>query len=184
MNLVLVIFVNSSNKLQNLVTFASSKGESTSSRTHIVDGLVRNTAKIKDKEVIKILIHLGFKVSKKKSELELTIPTWRPDINQAVEFRFLKEELKNINLVPEVGDLILFRNNFFEVDGKVENQLVLGKDPDYALSTETVDFGGNFSITLGTHISRVEKLSLVPLRGGKYPTTTKSSGGEANEILT
>ena len=31
--------------------------------------------KIKDKEVIKILIDLGFKVSKKKSELELTIPS-------------------------------------------------------------------------------------------------------------
>ena len=83
-----------------------------------------------------------------------------------------------------MGDLILFRNNFYEVDSRIENQLALGKDPDYALSTETIDFGGNFSITLGTHISRVEKLSLVPLRGGKYPTITKSSGGEANEILT
>ena len=41
--------------------------------------------KIKDKEVIKILIDLGFKVSKKKSELELTIPTWRPDITQPID---------------------------------------------------------------------------------------------------
>ena len=28
---------------------------------------------------------LGFKVSKKKSELELTIPTWRPDITQPID---------------------------------------------------------------------------------------------------
>ncbi len=41
--------------------------------------------KIKNKEVIKILIDLGFKVSKKKSELELTIPTWRPDITQPID---------------------------------------------------------------------------------------------------
>ncbi|MDC3120038.1 phenylalanine--tRNA ligase subunit beta [Candidatus Pelagibacter sp.] len=41
--------------------------------------------KIKDKEVIKILTNLGFKVSKKKSELELTIPTWRPDITQPID---------------------------------------------------------------------------------------------------
>ena len=41
--------------------------------------------KIKDKEVIKILTALGFKVSKKKSELELTIPTWRPDITQPID---------------------------------------------------------------------------------------------------
>ena len=42
-----------------------------------------------------------------------------PDINQAVEFRFLKEELRTINLTPEVGDLILFRNNFFEIDSRI-----------------------------------------------------------------
>ena len=48
---VLVIFVNSSNKLQNLVTLASSKGASTSSSTQIGEGLVRKTAKIKDKAV-------------------------------------------------------------------------------------------------------------------------------------
>ncbi len=41
--------------------------------------------KIKDKEVIKILIDLGFEVSKKKSELELKIPTWRPDITQPID---------------------------------------------------------------------------------------------------
>ena len=104
------------------------------------------------------------------------------DINQAVEFRFLKQELRDLNLVPEVGDLILFRNNFFEVDSRIENQLVLGKDPDYAISRGTQDFGDSFSIIVNTHISRVEKLNLIPLRGGKYPTTTKINDGEANEL--
>ena len=41
--------------------------------------------KVKDKEVIKILIDLGFEVVKKKSELQLTIPTWRPDIAQPID---------------------------------------------------------------------------------------------------
>ncbi len=41
--------------------------------------------KIKDKEIIKILIDLGFEVSKKKLELELKIPTWRPDITQPID---------------------------------------------------------------------------------------------------
>ena len=56
------------------------------------------------------------------------------DINQSISFNFLKYELKEINLVPEVGDILLFRNNFYEVDGKIENQLIMGRDPDYALS--------------------------------------------------
>ena len=102
------------------------------------------------------------------------------DINQAHNFSFLKEELRTIELVPEVGDLILFRNNFFEVDGRIENQLILGRDPDYAISEGTINDGDSFSIILSTHISRVEKLNLIPLREGKYPTTTKADDGQAN----
>ena len=41
--------------------------------------------KVKDKEIIKILIDLGFEASIKKSELELKIPTWRPDISQPID---------------------------------------------------------------------------------------------------
>ena len=102
------------------------------------------------------------------------------DVNQTIGFKFLKDELKTINLVPEIGDLLLFRNNFYEVDSKTENQLILGRDSDYAISTETTDFGESFSILVNTHISRVEKLNLIPLREGKYPTTEKLDGGTAN----
>ena len=103
------------------------------------------------------------------------------DINQTIAFKFLKDELKTINLVPEVGDLLLFRNNFYEVDGKIENQLILGRDPDYAISKETVDFGDSFSVLINTHISRVEKLNLIPLREGIYPSTIQLDGGTANQ---
>tara|TARA_R110001592_G_scaffold82989_3_gene245716 strand:+ start:2388 stop:2933 length:546 start_codon:yes stop_codon:yes gene_type:complete len=106
-----------------------------------------------------------------------------PDINQSIAFNFLKKELININLMPEVGDLLLFRNNFFEIDSKNENQLFMGKDPDYAISTETTEHGGSFSILVSAHMSRVEKLNLVPLRGGAYPTTTLFSDGKANQTL-
>ena len=102
------------------------------------------------------------------------------DVGQSINFRFLKQELKDINLTTEVGDLLLFRNNFYEVDGRIENQLILGHDPDYTISTGTQDSGDSFSIILSTHISRVEKLNLIPLRGGIYPTTTPSTESEAN----
>ena len=102
------------------------------------------------------------------------------DVNQTVSFNFLKNDLLSINLMPEIGDIILFRNNFYEVDTRIENQLILGRDPDYAISAETVDFGESFSVLVKTHLSRVEKLNLVPLREGKYPTTQKLDGGTAN----
>ncbi len=41
--------------------------------------------KVNDNEIIKILIDLGFEVSKKKFELDLKIPTWRPDITQSID---------------------------------------------------------------------------------------------------
>tara|TARA_Y100001973_G_scaffold62749_1_gene91993 strand:+ start:1761 stop:2306 length:546 start_codon:yes stop_codon:yes gene_type:complete len=119
--------------------------------------------------------------------VDLSDQTWSSDefgsdINQSVTFKFLKNELSTINLVPEVGDIILYFNNFYEVESKVENQYILGKDPDYSLAVETAEHGDSFSVLVNAHISRVEKLNLIPLRAGKYPTTTKLDGGEANSI--
>ena len=41
--------------------------------------------KVRDKEMIKILGDLGFEISKKKSELELKVPSWRPDVTQPID---------------------------------------------------------------------------------------------------
>ena len=76
------------------------------------------------------------------------------DVNQNISFSFLKNELINI----------------------------MGRDKDYAISTETIDFGESFSVLITTHISRVSKLNLIPLIGGKYPSTTKTDGGITNPI--
>ena len=105
------------------------------------------------------------------------------DLNQNLIFNFLKNDLQTINLIPEIGDILLFRNIFYEIDSKNENQLILGKDSNYAISTETADHGSSFSIIVSAHMSRVEKLNLIPLRGDVYPTTEKLDGGIANQTL-
>ena len=104
------------------------------------------------------------------------------DMNQTMNFNFLKNELIDINLVPQVGDILLFRNNFYEVDGQIENQLIMGRDKDYTISKETIPHGESFSVLINTHISRVDKLNLIPLRSGKYPDTIKIDGGNANKV--
>ena len=115
-----------------------------------------------------------------KSDQNWSSDSFGPDVGQSILFNFLKEELKVINLIPQVGDIVLFRNNFYEIDARVENQLILGRDPDYALATETTDFGDSFSIILSGVLSGVQRLNLIPLRSGKYPTTKKLDGGTAN----
>ena len=92
------------------------------------------------------------------------------------------------NQIKRRQDLIfskftIFRNNFYEVDSRVENQLIMGRDPDYAISEETVGFGDSFSILVNSHLSRVDKLNLIPLRGGKYPSTVKLDGGYENKMF-
>ena len=49
--------------------------------------------KISTKEMLKILENLGFKIKKDKKYLNLTIPSWRPDISQEVD---IVEELVRI----------------------------------------------------------------------------------------
>lgn len=115
-----------------------------------------------------------------KGDQEWSSDDFGPDVKQIYQYKFLKADLIDINLVPEVGDLILFENNFWEVDTSIENQYFVGKNPDYAISTDTQTFGTSLSIILSTHLSRVEKLNLIPLRGGKYPTTEVALGSNAN----
>ena len=115
-----------------------------------------------------------------KDEQEWSSDAFGPDINQKYEYRFLKADLNGINLFPEVGDIILFNNDFWEVDTLVENQFFVGKKPEFAISEDNIDFGVSLSIILGTHLSRIEKLNLIPLRSGKYPITTKASSSLAN----
>ena len=65
--------------------------------------------KVKDKEIIKILTDLGFEVSKKKLELELKIPTWRPDITQSID---IVEEIVRIKGYNNIKTLEPERKRF------------------------------------------------------------------------
>ena len=64
--------------------------------------------------------------------------TFGPDTFRELEVRFWKDDLISANVVPEIGDIILWNNLYFEVDNANENQLVseFGKPT----STNIVDF--------------------------------------------
>jgi len=103
--------------------------------------------------------------------VERTPPTWTtdsigPDISQDITVRFLRDDLAGIELstelpeggkgfsygiVPEVGDIILWNNDYFDVDGTIENQLFVGKDPSYSYSTDNDNFGSSISIIVNAH---------------------------------
>ena len=88
------------------------------------------------------------------------------DRNQVIDFRFLKEILKEQKTYPQIGDVILYTNNYFEVDELIENQYILGKNPDYSYNTEVDEFGDSYGITLKTHMMRRGSLNIENTRNG------------------
>jgi hypothetical protein len=100
--------------------------------------------------------------------IERTPPTWREtdfgtDVTQDITVRFLRDILVDIQLVPEVGDIVMWQDDYYEINGVVENQLVVGKDPAYTY-TNNADFGSSISIIVTATFIRPEKLGLTKER--------------------
>lgn len=83
-----------------------------------------------------------------------------PDSRREVDFRFLKVDLIAANVVPETGDIVMYNELYYEVDNTNENQLFLGKDPQYVYSTGLGEFGASISIILNTHLTTPERLNI------------------------
>lgn len=83
-----------------------------------------------------------------------------PDSRRDVEFRFLKDDLIGANIVPETGDIVMYNELYYEVDNTNENQLILGKDPDYSYSDGLENFGTSFSIIVFAHLTSPERLGI------------------------
>ena len=78
------------------------------------------------------------------------------DFHWSITFRFLREDLQDANVVPEVGDIILYYGGYYEVENTNANQFIVGKDPDYPYNVNPLNpgleiFGSNFSIICETH---------------------------------
>ena len=82
------------------------------------------------------------------------------DRNRTLTARFFRKDLVDANVVPEIGDVILWNEDYYEVDNLVENQLVVGKDPSYPYSNTVDDFGSSHSIIVECHYTRPERIGL------------------------
>jgi len=97
------------------------------------------------------------------------------DIIRSIKCRFLRDDLAGIdlstelpadgkgftyNVVPEVGDVVLWNNDYYEVNNVNENQLIVGKDPSYSYASQTDAFGSSWSIILDCFYIRPEKLGI------------------------
>ena len=94
----------------------------------------------------------------------ITVDEFGPDLNREASFAFLRNDLVDANCVPEVGDIILWHEDYYEVDTVRENQLFLGRDNSYNLTPYGQLFGSSVSIIVDTHLTRGDKVGIKPIR--------------------
>jgi hypothetical protein len=93
-----------------------------------------------------------------------TSDVFGPDTSRALTFAFFTEDLKDLQLLPEVGDVIFYYENYYEVDGVVDNQYFVGKVPEYSYSEGLNQFGSSISIICSTHLIPADKLGITKER--------------------
>lgn len=71
------------------------------------------------------------------------------DVTQSdVEFRFVRKLLQDVNVYPDVGDIIKYNDNFYAINNVNEVQLIAGR-PEY-----------NQSVICECHLTRRSNLSI------------------------
>jgi hypothetical protein len=91
------------------------------------------------------------------------------NFNRLLDFKFFREDLVDADVVPEVGDIIMYYEGYYEVDSTVGNQYFVGKDPRYPYNTNPLnpgleDFGANLSIICKTHYTPADKVQITKER--------------------
>ena len=94
--------------------------------------------------------------------------------NQAIDFYFLRDDLKVANVVPEVGDIILYQEGYYGVQSTIANQYWGGKNPAYPnnnsdgtdnpLNPDLDQFGESVSVLVSTYYIPSDKVAISPYK--------------------
>lgn len=92
-----------------------------------------------------------------------------PDLVWGIKVAFLRDDLVAASVVPQVGDIIMYQEGYFEVDNIISNQQFVGKDPDYPYSVNPLNpglenFGYNVSIVCEAHYVPQDKVNITKAR--------------------
>lgn len=73
-----------------------------------------------------------------------------PDVKKGTVFKFHQKLCEVKKIYPEIGDIVFWESNFFEISNIAENQF-LGGQPEK-----------NYSLICNAHLSRKSKLNITP----------------------
>jgi len=84
-------------------------------------------------------------------------------------FNFLRDDLKDKNIVIEEGDFIEYDNEYYEVDGVSASQYFAGRNPSSDLGFTEGDreeFGLSIAVRVTAHVTRRNRLNIQEVRSG------------------
>jgi len=91
------------------------------------------------------------------------------DFGWGITVVFLRDDLVEADVHPEVGDIILYQESYFEIDNTTETQYFAGKNPDFPYEANPLNpglenFGYNVSIICYTHYTPADKFNIIKQR--------------------
>jgi hypothetical protein len=104
------------------------------------------------------------------SAFENPVTEFGPDFGWQVTYKFLRDDLVEANVNPEVGDIIMFQKGYWEIDNVSTAQFFVGKDPEYnyldgagnnPYETDLGEFGYNVSVICKAHYMPSDKVNIV-----------------------
>ena len=98
-----------------------------------------------------------------RGDQQYTADEFGPEVARELNFAFLRDDFVDLNLVPEVGDIIMLSEDYYEIDTIVENEFLFGKDPNYNYARSD-KHGKSISIRCSAHLTRETKLGLTQFR--------------------
>jgi len=91
------------------------------------------------------------------------------DSTRTGEFNFLRDDLKDKNIIIEEGDILEYDNEYYEVDGVGSSQYWTGRNPstDIGVTEGDIDSHGlSIAVKVSAHVTRRNRLNLQEVRSG------------------
>jgi hypothetical protein len=92
-----------------------------------------------------------------------------PNATRIMTFNLFRDDLVDAQVLPEIGDVVMWYESYFEIESVVENQFFVGKSPEYPYSVNPLnpgleDFGSSISYIVEGYLIPSDKYNITKAR--------------------